>query len=93
MIDSNCHPIIQLSEDENSNDDYVSYGSFLLNKLPIYTEWSNLLEMLPKWMLEKYLGQRKVKVSNWASRFATIFLPCIRACTIKLFTAVIYGFS
>ena len=59
---------MQLTEDANDTDDFVSYGSFLLNKLPIYTEWSNLLEMLPKPIIDKYLGQRKVKVSNWASR-------------------------
>ena len=40
----------------------------MLNKLPIYTEWSRLLEMLPQEILDKYLGQRKIKVSNWASR-------------------------
>ena len=60
--------MFQLSEDENASDEYVSYGSFLLNKLPIYAEWSKLLEMLPESMLQKYLGKRNVKVSNWATR-------------------------
>lgn len=27
--------------------DCFPYGSFLLNKLPIYTEWSKLLDLLP----------------------------------------------
>lgn len=57
-----------LSEDMNPNTEYIPYGSFLLNKLPIYTEWSKLLDMLPKSVHDKYLSQRKVKVSNWASR-------------------------
>ncbi len=46
----------------NPNTEYIPYGSFLLNKLPIYTEWSKLLDMLPKSVHDKYLSQRKVKV-------------------------------
>ena len=60
--------LLQLADDETATDEVISYGSFLLNKLPIYTEWSRLLDMLPKWVHDKYLGQRKIKVSNWASR-------------------------
>lgn len=44
-----------------------SYGTFLLNKLPIYTEWDYLIQNLPQSMIDKYLGNKK-KVACWATR-------------------------
>jgi hypothetical protein len=45
-----------------------TYGSFLLNKLPIYTEWDYLIANLPQFMIDKYLKNRKAKIDCWATK-------------------------
>ena len=50
------------------SDEEFTYGSFLLNKLPIYTEWDYLIKNLPQEIVEKYLSSRKKKISCWATR-------------------------
>ena len=46
----------------------LTYGTFLLNKLPIYTEWDYLIQNLPQAMVDKYLGKGQKKVACWATR-------------------------
>ncbi len=51
-----------------AEDEVFTYGSFLLNKLPIYTEWDNLIPSLPEAIVDKYLKNRKSKVACWATQ-------------------------
>lgn len=74
-LDANINikiPTSLLWTQENVNgledDEEFTYGSFLLNKLPIYTEWDYLIANLPQAMIDKYLSSRKKKISCWATR-------------------------
>ncbi len=51
-----------------ADDEEFTYGSFLLAKLPIYTEWDYLIANLPQKIVDKYLSNRKKKISCWATR-------------------------
>ena len=51
---------------EPEEEKYVPYGSFLLRKLTIYTEFSNLHQYLPQWMIDKYL-KPDYDVTDWAT--------------------------
>ena len=50
------------------DDEEYLYGSFLLNKLPIYAEWDYLMKNLPDFMVKKYLLKPTKKVACWATR-------------------------
>ena len=45
----------------------MAYASFLLNKLPIYTEYAKICEALPEWMKKKYLEEGP-KLECWATK-------------------------
>ena len=47
-------------------EDVFLYGTFLLNKLPIYSEWDYLIASLPQIIVEKYLGNNQKKIVCWA---------------------------
>ena len=51
------------------NDSYYPFGTFLLNKLPIYAEYADLVKNLPEWMREKYLEPYERK-QCWAEEAA-----------------------
>ena len=51
-----------------AENEEFTYGTFLLNKLPIYTEWDYLIQNLPQEMIDKYLGKNQKKVACWATR-------------------------
>ena len=53
--------------EEESESPYYPFGAFLLNKIPIFTEYKELCERLPAWMKEKYLtGWEKRRC--WATK-------------------------
>lgn len=62
--------LLWTSENVNGldEDEEFTYGSFLLNKLPIYTEWDYLIANLPQFLIDKYLSNRKKKISCWATQ-------------------------
>ena len=45
----------------------MPYASFLLNKLPIYTEYAKINDALPEWMRKKYL-ENGLKHDCWATK-------------------------
>ncbi len=55
---------------EKDSSFYYPYASFLLNKLPIYTEYAGFADDLPEGMLDRYLGMVEGKAANacWATR-------------------------
>lgn len=52
---------------DSENDSYYPFASFLLNKLPIYTEYAAICDNLPDWMRKKYLDS-KPKIGCWATK-------------------------
>ncbi len=50
------------------DDFYYPYAAFLLNKLPIYTEYAGICDHLPEGMLQRYLGLVEGKHSCWATK-------------------------
>ena len=52
---------------ENTDDDYVPWGAYLLKKLTIYTEWQNLYKSLPEWMMKKYMRPKFKGIDDWAT--------------------------
>ena len=44
------------------------YGSFLLQKLPIYAEFDYLMKNLPQFVIDKYLTESTRKLPCWATR-------------------------
>lgn len=45
----------------------LPFAAFLLNKLPIYAEYSSLCDHLPSWVREKYLNHPSIK-ECWATQ-------------------------
>ena len=60
--------LLWTKENVNGFDEPFSYGSFLINKLPIYTEWDYLIANLPQFVIDKYLANRKTKIACWATK-------------------------
>ena len=50
------------------DDEVYLYGSFLLQKLPIYAEFDYLLKNLPQFVIDKYLTESTKKLPCWATR-------------------------
>ena len=59
---------------ENTNktsksEDKFPYATFLLNKLPIYTEYAKVNDRLPDWMRARYLESAQARgLQCWATR-------------------------
>ena len=53
-------------EEYGDENDYIPFGAFFLNKLPIYAEYANLFESLPKWMMDKYVTP-DYGIVDWAT--------------------------
>ena len=48
-------------------DEVLPFGTFLLNKLPVYIEYADICDNLPEWMKKKYLDGFKNK-GCWATK-------------------------
>ena len=72
-LDANINfklPLVLLPQSENGtqNNEYIPYGTFFLNKLPIFSEYAALCDALPQWMVEKYISNPShKKVLCWAT--------------------------
>ena len=60
-------PANTISEEGEESLDHYPFASFLLNKLPIYTEYAGICDNLPDWMRKKYLDS-KPKIGCWATK-------------------------
>ncbi len=49
------------------DDEYYPHGAFLMQKLPIYSEYEALVANLPQNIRDKYVNRKYKKLSCWAT--------------------------
>ena len=53
--------------EDAEREEYVPWGAFLIRKLKVYSEWQNLYDSLPEWMMEKYMRPNFKGTQDWAT--------------------------